>query len=455
MHIHIIGIAGTMTANLARELKNLGHKITGSDQDRVYPPISNILNDADIAINSTSITKDVDLAIIGSSYKSFERTRNEFEEVKKLKIPFISATQYLADTLGKPNSVLVAGAYGKTTITSLLSWIFVNANLKPNYMFGGESVNKLESTKINESDWSIFEADESIHGLDESAKFLYYPVKYLILTSADWEHKDCYKTEEENFNAFKKLIERLPQDGVLLINSSGYKTLELSQYSKAKVITYGTKNSDYFIKNFSVNENLTNLEVHTPKGDITVETQLLGQFNFENVLAAVALSDYLKLDINSFKKSIKSFLGIKRRIELLSNSKDILFFDDFAQSAPRVKSTLDALKLHYPDKKIKVYFLPHASFMQYKSSIVGLKAAFKNADEVVLGQLKFNPNIGKDQRATARDFMEEIGPKLKYLPLQEEVIRHYTDTLKPNDILVYMSSGGLEGHSIIKKLLTI
>lgn len=92
MHIHILGIAGTMTASLAVALKKQGNLVSGSDQDKIYPPISTILEEADIKINSTPINSSIDLAIIGSSFSSFQRTKDEFEQIKKLKIKYISAS---------------------------------------------------------------------------------------------------------------------------------------------------------------------------------------------------------------------------------------------------------------------------------------------------------------------------------------------------------------------------
>lgn len=421
MKIHIIGIAGTMTASLAVVLKKEGHQITGSDQEKIYPPISNILNTAKIKINNININKNIDLAIIGSSYNSFEKTRNEFEQIKKLKIKYISATEYIAKYITQKNSILIAGSYGKTTITSLLVWIFKKANLNPSYMFGGQSINKFDSLAITKSDWSIIEADESINGLDQKAKFLYYPVKYLILTSAQWEHKDSYKSESENFIAFKKLVSRLPKDGILVINKFGFNTQKISKFTQAKVITY--------------------------------QTQPVGNYDYENKLAAIALCQELGINQKIIEKAIQSFKGIRRRLELIANKNSILFFDDFAQSAPRVKSTIETLKIRYPDKKIKVFYLPHASFLQYKNSLNDLKDAFKKADEIILGKIKFNKNIDKNIRVTASDFKQEIGSKLIYLPIEVDIIKHYQQSLIQNDILVYMSSGSLSGFKTFKKII--
>src|SRR3989339_1247587 len=146
MHIHILGIAGQgMTTPLAVELKRLGHHVTGSDQQRIYPPASTIIKKAAIPINQTPITQQIDLAIVGSSYKSFPKSIYEFEQIQKLAIPYISATKFISQNLVKPQSILIAGSFGKTTITGLISWIMFKAGYKPSFMFGGKAINRIPS----------------------------------------------------------------------------------------------------------------------------------------------------------------------------------------------------------------------------------------------------------------------------------------------------------------------
>jgi len=453
MRIHILGIAGTMTASLAVALKKEGHLITGSDQEKIYPPISTILQKEDIKVNSTQIDSTIDLAIIGSSFSNFQKTKDEFEQIKKLKIKYISASEFVAQKLIKENSILIAGTYGKTTITSLVSWIFDQANLNPNYMFGGKSLNYFPSVNISSSDWSIVEADESIHGLDIQAKFLYYPVKFLLLTSADWEHKDSYPTEIANFNAFKKLILNIPKNGILFINSQGYQTKELSLYSKAKIITYNSPTSNYFIKKIKIKKNYSVLEIKTPQNVLKVKTKLIGQFNFENILAAITITDSLNIPQTKIKQAINKYNGINRRLEKIYDHKKIIIFDDFAQSANRIESTIAAVKLHYPKNNIKVLYQPHASFIQNKESIKDFNHIFNSVSEVVLSQLTFNKNTNKNNRLIAKDFKEMVGNKLIYIPVDEDICSFYKKNLKHNDILINMSSGGFNGNKIIKSII--
>jgi len=159
MKIHILAISGTMTTPLALALKKSGHTVTGSDQNHIYPPFSQILHRAHISINPKLDSISPDLVIVGSAYKKFKNTQVEFRFFQSQKIPYISATQYLATKLINKNSILVAGSYGKTTISAVLAWILTKSKLNPSYFIGGQCLNHFPSLKFAQSDWSIVEAD--------------------------------------------------------------------------------------------------------------------------------------------------------------------------------------------------------------------------------------------------------------------------------------------------------
>ena len=426
MKIHILGIAGTMTAPLAIELKRLGHQVSGSDQEKIYPPFSYLLKRAKIPINFTPISPQLDLCIIGSSFKSFSQTRQEYQQILSQKIPYISATKYIAQNIGKKNTILVAGSFGKTTITSLLVWIFNQARLNPSYMFGGTSLNRLPSLKMSSSEWSIIEADESINGLDEQAKFLIYPVKYLIITSANWEHKESYKTETDNQLAFQKLIKKVPKNGLIIYNPQDQNLCQLVSLAKCPVVPY----------NF----------------DLKFKTRLLGNYNKDNIFAVYTLCQKLGLADYLIQKGIQSYKGITRRLQLLKICQEIHFYDDFSQSVNRLKPTINTIKNLHPQKPIKVFYEPHATFTQHPDFVSELKNAFQDTAEVVLSQINYNLNL--TNKTTAKDFKTAIGNKLLYLPLSKDIYNHYITTLKPQDILIHFSSGGLEGLKIFKKVIS-
>ncbi|MBP9817791.1 hypothetical protein KBC75_03510 [Candidatus Shapirobacteria bacterium] len=427
MKIHILAIAGSMTTSLAIALKKQGHLVSGTDQEKIFPPFSTQLLGADIPINSTKIDSTIDLCIIGSAYSKFSRCVNEFETIKSLNIPYISATEYLSQNLVKSESIVVAGSFGKTTITTLLSFLFTKLKLNPNYFFGGQSVDNLPSLNFSDSNWSVVEGDESINGLDTQAKFFSYHPKYLILTSAQWEHKESYLTFQDNFNAFKKLVELLPQDGILVYNPHDTEISNILPYCQA------TK---------------------TPYQSFDFDTNLIGHHNHENICATLTLIKALNLNIDQSLNFIKEFHGVSRRLEIKNKNKNIII-DDFAQSANRILQSLNAVKSSYPQKSLKVYFEPHASFLQNKSAIKDYATTFDGAEEVVLSQIKFNSNISKADRVTASTYREVIGKKLVYLPSNDEIFNHYINTLKPSDILIHFSSGGLDGLNNLDRIIAI
>ena len=419
MHIHILGIAGSKTAPLAKILQSQGHLVTGSDQEKIYPPVSTILAHAQILLNQTPVTHDIDLVIVGNSYQSFANSKSEFEQIKSLSIPYVSYTEYLVKNLIKPNSILVAGSYGKTTITSLLCHVFLELGLDPSYMFGGEPLNGFDSTRFGQSNWSIVEADENKNGLDTDTTFLYYPVKYLILTSTQWEHKESYGSAADNLDAFKKLIAKLPADGLLIYNPSDPEIAKIIQYCPCPAFAY------------PANSNLN--------------TQLIGAHNQQNISAVFTLCQKLGLPEDKVSAAIASFQGVKRRLQVLSTKNDFIVIDDFAQSGVRVKSAVDAIKFSFPQKNIRVFFEPHASFLQDKSSLNGFREAFDSVSEVILGKINFSDKVAKENRTSARDWLDVVGQKLTYQPINSEIVQHFSRSLKPSDILVHFSSGGLDG----------
>jgi UDP-N-acetylmuramate: L-alanyl-gamma-D-glutamyl-meso-diaminopimelate ligase len=427
MKIHILAISGAMTTPLALALKSNGHTVTGSDQNHIYPPFSQILHRAHISINPKLNSISPDLVIVGSAYKKFKNTQAELSFFRNHKIPFISATQYLAANLVKKNSILVAGSYGKTTITAILAWILTKSGFNPSYFFGGQAINKFPSLKFTSSDWSVLEADESINGLDTQAKFLYYPVKYLVLTSSSWEHRDSYKSESENRLSFIKLIKRLPPNGLLVYNTQDPSVKPLIKNAHCQCVGYS---------------------LYTPKHPF-----LFGHYNQNNLAACFTLCTNLGISQESFKTNLRSFKGIKRRLELVSIIKNTYFYDDFAQSPRRVKESLLTLQKLHPGKIILVIFEAQASFLQYKSSIGKIADSFKPATKVFLGKLSFTSNLPKSVRTTSFDYKLHLGAKLNYLPICSDLQNLVLSSLKPGHILVHFSSGGLSGLKTFKNII--
>lgn len=428
-HIHILGIAGTMTAPLAMELTRQGITVTGSDQEKIYPPVSTILNTAGIKLNSTPITRSIDLVIVGGSYAKFKRTTAEFEEVKKLGIPYESASVFLGKLINSPNQIIVAGTFGKTTISGALSWGLTQLQTHPSYYFGGFTPHNFPPLSVDTSDYSVIEGGEDINGLDTGPKFDYYPLNHLVLTSADWEHKESYATPALNTSAFSRLIRRLTPGSIFVYNPNSQSATNLSHQSPVTPVPY----------DFSLQP--------------LIKTDLIGQANLENLIASATMLISLGFPQTQVLKSLSTFKGIKRRLEIVYQSSQLVVVDDFAQSAPRVLATLRAIKSRYPQFRLVTFFEAHATSLMYRQSLPDLASSLQLSDQIILGPLPYSAAISKQDRTTPLDYHHLLGPKLTYLPDTTQITSHLLKLLTPHTVLVHLSSGGQTGLNILEAIV--
>jgi UDP-N-acetylmuramate: L-alanyl-gamma-D-glutamyl-meso-diaminopimelate ligase len=226
----------------------------------------------------------------------------------------------------------------------------------------------------------------------------------------------------------------------------------LSKFSTAKTLSYNGQTSNYKIIDTKISE-ISEIAIRTPKGDRIFYTNLLGRFNFENILAAVALCSEIGIDIKIIQGAVASFKGIRRRLQKIKTNNNIVFYDDFAQSPERIKSAIDAVKLHHPNQKIFVYLEPHATFILNKSGLVGLKDALTGCTEIILSKIPFSQKISASDRATAKHYSDEIGDNLIYIPQNKDLYQYFCQKLQPMDILIHFSSGGAEGLKTFRKII--
>src|SRR5690348_8519602 len=217
-HIHLIGICGTAMASLAGMLKHRGFHVTGSDA-AAYPPMSDFLRDLGIPVAQPFDAKNLepkpDLVVIGNA---ISRGNVELEYVLDQRLDFCSLPQLLHDEFLRGKEVLVvAGTHGKTTTTSMLSWIFHSAGLDPSFLIGGIAENFGRSFQLGEGKYFILEGDEyDTAFFDKGPKFLHYFPDGVILTSVEFDHADIYKDLDAVETSFKRLVNLVPQRGRII-----------------------------------------------------------------------------------------------------------------------------------------------------------------------------------------------------------------------------------------------
>ncbi len=461
--VHIIGIAGTATSAVAVMFKDLGWKVTGSDKG-FFPPVSTYLEHNRIKImpgfKAERLTEDgkhPDLVIVQGT----KAANPEIAVAQKLLLTVKTYPEILQEYVLAPESIVVAGTYGKTTITAALVKMFLQARTDISYMVGGICVDLERSAvaRTEQTKFSILEGDEYIiSGEDRRSKFFLYKPKTLVLNALFWEHADVFKTESEYLDNFKKLIASLPEEGLLVANANNKNVVELAKLAPCRVVYYSAEKDkaetvpDWFLNNETMP--LATM-IRTPKGQtpaeiIPYEKQIIGDFNEENLLAAAVTASELGVKKERIQEAIKLFHGVKRRMEIIYAKDKVMVVDDFGSSPPKAKGTLAALRKDYPAAEIVAVFEPNTG-NRVTEALPLYDTAFTDASEVVLGKFTQLPKIDlerPDEQAIAGR-INAAGTKTVYIPednalheyLKQKTIQQNQDML----IICFMGSHSFRG----------
>ncbi|MFZ5366445.1 MAG: UDP-N-acetylmuramate--L-alanine ligase [Patescibacteria group bacterium] len=462
-HIHFIGIAGKTMAPLAKMFMDMGWQVTGSDQKAVYPPITTYLeeNNIDFArgYSEKNLSEKPDLVVVGRSALLINQENPEVVKAKKFGCPILSYPEVLRNFLVKENSIVTAGTYGKTTLASLLAWILEKAGFNPSFMIGGVSLNFSDGVRNTPSSYSVIEGDETPAMLEtDLPKFMFYKPKFVLLTAAKWDHPEIFKNENDYILAFKKFVKLIPQDGLLVACGDGENIKEVARVAKCQVVWYSseTKNANFWLEKISFATKLVSFEVVTLKERILLETSLLGRHNLQNICGAVALCRSLGIETEIIKNAIRTFKGIKTRLENLGTFGGITVFFDFAQHPAKVKESLTALRVRFPKSRIFCVFDPHASLLKQRESLTWYPGKFDKANQVIVTKMAFLKTSKKENRVKGPEIVRAIAktqPNVFYEPIDEKVIDFLINEPKRKDIIIFMSSGGLKITTMIEKTI--
>jgi UDP-N-acetylmuramate: L-alanyl-gamma-D-glutamyl-meso-diaminopimelate ligase len=450
--VHIIGIVGQLSAPLAVALKKKGWQVTGSDQEKTFPPLTDYLLNNGISwsagYNENNINSDIDLIIIAGSALRSDPKNPEVKKSLLIGLETISQAQAIERFIIKKNSVVIAGTYGKTTTTAMMVAIFKHA-VKLSYMIGGVPIEKISPLRIGQSDWSVVEGDEyPTLGFNPNSKFLYYQPKFLILTAARWEHQDVFKSEKDYIQTFQKLVAKIPKDGFVLASRKGKNLEKVLKNYKGEVFWYGIKKSlgaDFWAEEITPSKEKQVFYLHgkTINKPIKIETRLFGKHNIENAIAASSMAFLCNLPEKYISKGLKQFSGIKKRMETVGTFNGITIISDLSQTKPRIKAALKAVKERF-SSDLWVVFYPHYSGLQEKQGLHDLQNAFNDAKMVLVTKVIFRTDISKKNRVTGNDIAKTIDPKLikaKYMPIDEKVVELISKKAKSGDVVIFMSSG--------------
>lgn len=451
-HIHLIGICGTAMASLAGMLTQRGFSITGSD-NAAYPPMSDFLAALDIPLlqpfNEANLQPRPDLVIVGNA---ISRGNCELEYVLDQKIPMHSMPQVLYDEflLGRERLV-VAGTHGKTTTASLLAWLFHHAGRAPSFLIGGIPENFGSSFMLGVGNEFVLEGDEyDTAFFDKGPKFLHYFPDAAILTSVEFDHADIYKNLEEVKTAFKRLVNLVPRRGLLIAWDGHPNVDECVSRAFCRVQRYGLQeNSHWRITDVKYTPTTTRWRVlrdGNPWAEF--DFSLTGEYNVLNATAAAAMAADYGIAKETIAEGLRSFRGVKRRLEVKAEVHGITVIDDFAHHPTAIEGTLKAVRTRYPGRRLWAILEPRSNTLRRKVFQDELAQSLRVADEVVLAGIFKSEAIPEPERldpAAVVAALRESGKPARLLDTADAIVESIAPELRAGDVIAILSNGGFCG----------
>jgi UDP-N-acetylmuramate: L-alanyl-gamma-D-glutamyl-meso-diaminopimelate ligase len=452
--IFLIGICGTAMATLAALLKSRGHEVSGSDQN-VYPPMSDFLVAQGIpalsGYDAAHVSGDVDLVIVGNA---ISRGNPELETVLERKIRYCSLPEAIRDHfLWGSRSIVVAGTHGKTTTTSLTGWLLAHGGLDPTVLVGGIALNFGESGssyRIGRGRDFVIEGDEYDSAFfDKTAKFLKYLPDVAVVNNVEFDHADIYPDLEAVLLAFRRLVNLVPRNGLLLLGADCADAAGLAAKAVSPVETFGMSDSaTWQAHDVTHADGRTRFAVRragAPFGRF--DSPLLGFHNVRNALAAIAVGSRVGLAPDQLADGLRQFRGIKRRLETVGVADSVTVLDDFAHHPTAVHETLTALRTGYPSRRIWAVFEPRSASSCRRVFQDDFARAFDASDEVIISAV-FRSTLPEAERLSAERLVEDLqarGRRARHIAEIDDIVGTVVAEHRPGDIVVLMSNGAFGG----------
>ncbi|MGA2684985.1 MAG: UDP-N-acetylmuramate:L-alanyl-gamma-D-glutamyl-meso-diaminopimelate ligase [Verrucomicrobiota bacterium] len=445
--VHFTGICGTAMASAAAAMQEKGFSVTGSDQN-VYPPMSTFLAERKIEVMNGYAERNLahkpDLVVIGNA---ISRGNPEAEFVLDHKLRHGSLPELLKEFFirGK-RSIVVAGTHGKTTTTSLLTWVFEHNGLNPSYLIGGIPNNLSQGARFTDSEWFIIEGDEyDTAFFDKRSKFIHYRPEVAVLNNLEFDHADIFENLDAIKKSFSHFIRLVPRNGLLLANGDDPNLAPLLNVTHCPVKRFGLGENNA-IQAFNLRYGPTATEFEIPS--FKFHLNMMGELNARNALAVIACAKHCGLKNHQIQSAFDTFKGIKRRMEVRGIAGGVTVVDDFGHHPTAIRETLRALRIKYPREKIWAIFEPRSNTTRRNVFQSELAGAFADADAVVVAEVARLEQIAPEKRLNPEKLMQDLknsGKNAAYLPDVEAIVAHTAKHAQGGDIVVVFSNGGFGG----------
>lgn len=446
MKLHILGIAGTFMGGVAALARELGHEVEGSDQ-AVYPPMSTQLEQLGIALKQgyepAHISSDCDSIVIGNA---LSRGNAAVEAVLDESLAYTSGAEWLRDhVLPGREVVAVAGTHGKTTTTTIATFLLQAAGREPGFLIGGVAEDFGVSARIGSGKEFVVEADEyDTAFFDKRSKFVHYRPAVAILNNLEYDHADIFPDLAAIERQFHHMVRTVPRRGRLIVNGED-ENLErvLAMGCWTPVETFGIASADaperFHWSARMANEDGSVFDVlHGGEKIGTVEWPMLGRHNVMNGLAALAACHAVGVEVASVIPALAEFRSVKRRMEVVDEVAGITVYDDFAHHPTAIATTLSGLRAKVGEARIIVAMEPRSNSMRLGAHAEALAPSLDLADAVVF---LARPELPWD----AQKVIEAVRGEAIAVADAEALLAELGRRARAGDHVVFMSNGGFDG----------
>ena len=439
--------------SVAAALQERGFKVTGSDEN-VYPPMSIFLEKKGIALKegyrAENIPIGTDVVVIGNAIR---RGNPEVEAVLSRKLLYLSLPEVLRNYfLRGRHNLVVTGTHGKTTTTALLAWIMEKAGRKPGYLIGGLPKNLGQGARLNDSKYFVIEGDEYDSAFfDKRSKFIHYLPELLIVNNIEFDHADIFNNLDEIKLSFRRLLNVVPQNGMVLLNGDDPNCVEVAKDCLAPMIEVGfSKNCAQRIRDVAYSARGSRFKL----GEDVFEIPLIGEFNVRNAAMAAIAARFYDVPKTKIDNAFKSFSGIARRQEVRGEVRGVKVIDDFGHHPTAIAHTLQALRQRYRGHRLWAVFEPRSNTTRRAVFQQQLPDALKLADGVLMAQVAKLEQIPEKERLNPKavvDAIAKAGHPAFYEKDAAAIVDQIVPMLRAKDVVVVFSNGGFD--NIHEKLL--
>jgi UDP-N-acetylmuramate--alanine ligase len=435
---HFIGIGGIGMSGIAQLLLKSGCRVSGSDlkENPITQELKNMGAEIFSGHQAQNITSQ-DVVV----YSSAIATDNpELRQAKSLGIPLIKRAEALAELMQDKTVITVAGSHGKTTVTSLISFMLMQAGLYPTVAIGGILKNIKTNACLGSGELFVAEADES------DGSFLNYAPKYSILTNIDREHLDYYHNFDNELQAFRLFIYQTQAGGCVFACWDDVQLLKLMQAYPGKHIFFGLGAvTGIWAKNIVLGQLLSDFDAYFKDKFIArFHLALGGRHNISNALAVIGLGLELGIDLKHIQSSLKKYQGAGRRLEIKFRSDEYLVLDDYAHHPCEIKATLAAVANLKVKRKI-VVFQPHR-YTRTQLLLNDFAESFSQADYLIITDI-YAASEQPIQGVNARELLKKIkeyapAKTVQYFP-KEDILAHLLGIIKEGDLVITLGAGDI------------